>query len=193
MGNYKIALFGASGTGKTTLAKLISKKYDIPYLEKLSPEIYNEIFGDEKNPLGDKTKNSLFLLSHCICRMNQQLQTESYVADRSILDSMLYIAMDFDYTFKSDILKFLKYNFESNPYDLLIFVPKEFELPSTETKPRLDKEHRDREDEFAKVIYEKFLKSKISKKFMTVHGSPEERMKQVSDVMLEIFKQRGER
>lgn len=191
MYNYKIAIFGASGTGKTTLAKLISEKYDIPYLKKLSPGIYKEIFDDEKNPLSDKTKNSLFILSHCICRMYQQLETRTYVADRSILDSILYITLDFDYSFKSEILEFLKYNLEREPYDLLIFVPKEFELPATETKPRLSEEHRNREDELAKIIYDEFSKSKISKKFIKVHGSIEERMKKISEAILEISKQRG--
>lgn len=190
MYNYKIAIFGASGTGKTTLAKLISEKYNIPYLKKLSPGIYKEIFENEKDPLSDKTKNSLFILSHCICRMHQQLETINYVADRSILDSIMYIMLDFDYSFKSEILKFLKYNLEREPYDLLIFVPKEFELSATETKPRLSEEHRNREDELAKTIYEEFSKSKISKRYIKVHGSIDERMKKISEVILEISEQR---
>ena len=184
----KIALMGASGTGKTTLAKEISKKYDIPYLEKISGFIFEEIVEDKKNPLKDKKNNALYKLSNCICRMNDQLTTKSYVADRSVLDSYMYISLDFDFSYKSQILEFLIYCIKNNPYDLLIYVPMEFELPDTEKKPRLDLGHRMLEDKLAKTIFEKFKNEGIAKKCIKVSGNVMERMNQISNVIKKLTK-----
>lgn len=179
----KIAIMGASGTGKTTLAKLISEKYNIPYLEKKSPKIFDEIIENKKEPLVDKKNNALYMLSNCICRLNSQLSNESYVADRSVLDSYMYISLDFDFSFKQDILDFLIYSIQNNPYDLIIFIPKEFELSIEETKPRLDLNHRNKENDIANKIFNKFKDKNISKKCIQVSGTVEERIKKVSEVI----------
>jgi len=88
----KIALTGAGGTGKTTLARYLSDKWGIPYLGGVGREVMEEM-GVQGEPAQElMSKESLLILQYKIFERLQakRKQTTSYVTDRCILDNFVY-------------------------------------------------------------------------------------------------------
>lgn len=81
----KIALIGTHGTGKTTLAKEISKRLNIPYIPETAVEV-NEMLGLPLYP--NSTAETQFVIF-----INQLMKEYTYdegVFDRCLLDNIAY-------------------------------------------------------------------------------------------------------
>mgnify|MGYP001558193121 CR=1 FL=1 len=88
----KIALTGAGGTGKTTLAKYISEKWGLPYAGSVSREVFAELGIANELAQQNMTKADILKLQWAIYeRRKQNLEKmPAFVTDRLALDNYVY-------------------------------------------------------------------------------------------------------
>lgn len=88
----KIALTGAGGTGKTTLATHIAEKWKIPYVGSVSRHVFKDlgILNEDAQKAMDDT--ALLALQHAIYKKRNESVTEhqAFVTDRLGLDNYVY-------------------------------------------------------------------------------------------------------
>ena len=93
----KIMICGPSGAGKTTMAKYISEKYDVPYIhtdgpglrEKFNCSNHSEVI--RMSALDPKA--GLHYQEELLKQRGELATSENYVMDRSIIDSVAYFLM----------------------------------------------------------------------------------------------------
>lgn len=92
MENKKIMLVGASGTGKTTLAKHVSEKYDIPFISGSSSDLVPELKELSHISMLSMEERLLWENEFKILRARGEAFTnyDSFVTDRSFIDNMAY-------------------------------------------------------------------------------------------------------
>lgn len=183
----KIAMFGACGTGKTTLATALANELHLPTVTNHARPIISSLGVEDVRDVDGKT---MVLLEHALLlvRIKEQLKCSNsgFVADRSPLDQVIYWYTDCERVypeltnnFVDTAIEYLKFN----PYDLFIYVPVEFELQNSDTLRYFD-EHRHLEDKIASKLYaSQKAEGKISKHFMTVSGSVKKRTQSIMDYL----------
>lgn len=82
--SFRIAVIGAQCTGKTTLAKLISEKLNLPILSEVARKFKKEQLS-ALNPEYPKIQEELLNL-----QMEQESLHKDFVSDRSTLDNLSY-------------------------------------------------------------------------------------------------------
>lgn len=93
--NKKIFITGTSGVGKTTLAKYISQRYRIPYVNGSSTVIW-EKYGIKNHTellemgIKDPVKGLQFQLELLDVRKEALMDLDSFVTDRSVIDNLVY-------------------------------------------------------------------------------------------------------
>lgn len=123
----KIALTGAGGTGKTTLAKYISEKWGIPYLGSVGRQVMAEM-GIEGEPAQEAmSKQDLLALQHRIFERLRDTRkgAKSYVTDRCIIDSYVYGLHHCGTVIPPDVLKEWEETAIADLYahDLVLYAP----------------------------------------------------------------------
>ena len=169
----KIAIIGAQGVGKTTLAQQINKDYP---LFKILPEAAR--LAKEAGHNLDETAT----VETEIWLINKQIELESteenWVADRCGIDLLAYIEHLFSH--ELDLVKFAVKTLTPrfNNYDLVIYLPSgEFTIEDDGVRTT-DVKFQEDIDRKIKDILEKY---KIL--FVEVVGSPEERLVKVKDLL----------
>jgi len=169
----KIAIIGAQGVGKTTLAQQINKDYP---LFKILPEAAR-LAKEEGHNLDETAtvETELWLIA-------KQIELEStegnWVADRCGIDLLAYIEHLFSH--ELDLVKFAVKTLTPrfNNYDLVIYLPSgEFTIEDDGVRTT-DVKFQEDIDRKIKDILEKY---KIL--FVEVVGSPEERLVKVKDLL----------
>lgn len=188
----KIAMFGACGTGKTTLATALSKELNLPAVTNHARTIISSLDVEDVRDIKDATTMALLEHALFLVRIKEQLKhsTSGFVSDRTPLDQVIYWYTDCASTFpkltsnfEDAAIEYLKFN----PYNLFVYVPVEFELENSDTLRYFDN-HRHLEDEVAARLYEKNkAEGKIAKHFITVSGSVEQRMETVVNYLEKIL------
>lgn len=179
----KIAMFGACGTGKTTLATALANELNLPCVTNHARTIIASLDIEDVRNVDSTT---MALLEHALflVRIKEQLKhsTSGFVSDRTPLDQVIYWYLECDKVypkltsnFVDSATEYLKFN----PYDLFIYVPVEFELESSDTLRYFD-EHRHAEDSIASKLYtEVKFNGEFSRHFITVSGSVEKHMQTI--------------
>lgn len=160
----KIALTGTHGVGKTTLAKMLVEKLNLPYIHEGARsviEMLNTYSLDYRE--FDDRQRSLFQK----CVVNLQLIVENsfeqgFVSDRSLFDCQAYSNFD------------IKVPNIADRYDLIVYLPIEFELEKDGVR-------------FTDPVFQKEIDTKILKsiqnidqnKLIKVTGNVQERLEQV--------------
>jgi len=128
----RIAISGAHGVGKTTLARQLSKTLKLPLLTETAREVISQYVSD---------------CSYIVCHpdkaeiqaeiLNKQIEKEAthkaFVADRSVLDILAYcwLYRIFDSPTLHELAKKILLTYSKN-YDLIIFCPipdDDYEIP----------------------------------------------------------------
>jgi len=95
--NKKIMICGASGTGKTTLAKHISEEYGIPYIDTSAKNIWPKFgFENHKDAHTKSTLNKELGMKYQFTILKERgklLRGSSFVTDRSFIDNATYMMM----------------------------------------------------------------------------------------------------
>ena len=160
----KIALTGTHGVGKTTLAKMLVERLNLPYIHEGARSVIEMLntynldyrdFGDEQRSLFQK------------CVVNLQLIVENgfsqgFVSDRSLFDCQAYSNFDIEVPNIAD------------RYDLIVYLPIEFELEKDGVR-------------FTDPVFQKEINTKILKsienidpnKLIKVTGNLQERLDQI--------------
>lgn len=92
MENRRIMFVGPSGIGKTTSAKYISEVYDIPFLSGSVSDLLPETKTISHKDMLNRDPKLLVLEDYKIIQLRHKLykQYDSFVSDRSYIDSMAY-------------------------------------------------------------------------------------------------------
>ena len=94
MKHLRVYLSGASGLGKTTLAKLISKELGLPYINTSASNVWDE-FGVKSHEhalqlSGDYNWAHKYQLAILENRRKVLGDNDNFVTDRSIIDNLIY-------------------------------------------------------------------------------------------------------
>ncbi len=177
-----IILTGAQGTGKTTVLKLFSQAH--PEYSTITEVVRNLAKTDKVsvNENGDIASQRKIFSTYC-----NLLSQNGFISDRGLTDVMSYtdwvadektddadgMAMGFEFVREEKILR--DYN---NTHDVLyVYFPIEFSVE--------DDGFRSTSESFRRSI-DKRIKHILEKnkiKYITVHGTPEERLKQIEDAL----------
>lgn len=168
----KIAICGAHGTGKTTLAKDLSSLLKIPLLAGTLKQYWHNIgvYDFEKLPSDIRTVCQNYILQNFI---NTEDSNNEFVADRSVLDYLAYTELDTDMPENQMGVYRLLVQSRIKNYDLLIYCPIEFEVESEHLRADLGK--REKIDNLIKGYLQKWRPAN----YLQVNGSPDQRVETV--------------
>ena len=177
-----IILTGAQGTGKTTVLKLFSQAH--PEYSTITEVVRNLAKTDKVSVNENGNIESQRKIFGTYCNL---LSQNGFISDRGLTDVMSYtdwvadekmddadgMAMGFEFVREEKILR--DYN---NTHDVLyVYFPIEFSVE--------DDGFRSTSESFRKSI-DKRIKHILEKnkiKYITVHGTPKERLKQIEDAL----------
>jgi len=88
----KIAFTGAGGTGKTTLAEQVSKKWGVPFLTNVAREVMKQKGIENETAQNDMTPEALLDLQYVIflALKERRASEPAFVTDRLLLDNYVY-------------------------------------------------------------------------------------------------------
>lgn len=128
----KIAIIGASGTGKTTLARALSEEFSLPLIREQARLVMAE-FGMELKEIR-KDPNLLLRFQDRVLEMQIKSELEhpdGFVSDRSVFDNLTLFLRHCTFT-EAELFAYqqkVMYHYRRHPYDLLLFLrPGEFPL-----------------------------------------------------------------
>jgi hypothetical protein len=117
---------GAGATGKTTLAQLFKREYDLPFLGSVSRPVFTERGLTEADQYKMSPKERLDLQLAIFGRyLDQKIGLKSYVSDRTALDHYAYILYRGAESLTSEQLEDLedKVLRDLNQHHMLVFCP----------------------------------------------------------------------
>lgn len=197
----KIALCGAGGSGKGTLAREISKNFGFQLLPSPIQDVGKLLYPDKENYKNIQMESSTEernLYQHCIVmpqiinELNAARHTAlGYVSERSVFDYLAYF-----YRFgrvndeQSDKL-FDQYEelvlraYNQNPYDLIFFLgAKDFEPQDAEAGKWKERDPQDREQTSDWLYYYLTKSGNVDKsQVFHIHGTVEERTEQATHLI----------
>lgn len=118
----RIAITGASGTGKTTLAQLIADKYSIPINPVGSRSVAAGMGFQNPYDVDRAGKRKEFQELLFQSKREWEQQHGSFVTDRSYFDNLAYCALHMPSDLQDDAIE--TYTQAMGLYDLVIFTPK---------------------------------------------------------------------
>ncbi len=182
----RIALTGAHGVGKTTLARALSERLDLPLITdraRKAAALTGVTHAAELRR--DKAKATLFQYATLVQQLAEEAQNKSgFVSDRSALDLLAYW---FAYELGDD-QSYMDLCMAAK-YDLLVYVPIEFELTVDGFRDP-DPNFQRWVDYLTRNLFA--LTSSVREK-VTVGGALEERVQAVMDALPVRRKRRGEK
>jgi len=95
----KIMICGASGTGKTTLAKHMSELYELPYVSTSASKIWPEFgFKNHADSHAKSTSNKSIGIAYQSKILKERIHAlekmNHYITDRGFVDNAVYIMME---------------------------------------------------------------------------------------------------
>ncbi|MEW5899004.1 MAG: ATP-binding protein [Bacillota bacterium] len=183
----RIALTGAHGVGKTTLARALAEKLDLPLItDRARKAAALTGIAQVRELRQDKMKATFFQYTVLVQQLAWEAQNpDGFVSDRSVLDLLAYWSA---YGL-ADNHSYMTLCFNQE-YDLLVYVPIEFQL--------VGDGFRDTELNFQQrvdyLIRQLFTLAFSVRKKITVGGALEERVQAVMDALPGLRrKRRGEK
>ncbi|PLS69302.1 MAG: hypothetical protein CV045_02830 [Cyanobacteria bacterium M5B4] len=191
----KLGISGAHGTGKSTLLSALKKEpffKDFFFVEEVARRLIKET-----GSLKDADSNRLVSFQRRVLRRQVEEENKSprFVSDRTVIDVLSYYEWYILYgkiqktqtETWSTMIRFIEDRFESSPYDIVFYLPIEFDLEADGVR------WTDRESQ---RTYDSILRGWLNYysdhyKFFTVSGSLEQRVEQVLNYVLDFCDQKG--
>ena len=117
----RIAIAGASGTGKTTLARAISEKYDLPVNPVGARSVALEMGFQKPYDVDAAGKRVEFQKRLFEAKRAWELEHEAFVTDRTYLDNLTYCSLHMAEHLEEDAIDAFASVMER--YDLVFFLP----------------------------------------------------------------------
>lgn len=178
----KISFSGVQCTGKSTLINEMKNSNNFNeylFMTECIRDLNKKGFKINEN--GDDDTQTAVMCMHLI----NLDKSENAIMDRCLLDGMCYAEWSYNHgKISEENYKFCHRVFWSNinSYDLIFYLVPEFEMVEDGVRS-LNKEFRDE----VKSIFDKYvnlINDKLKVKVITLHGSVEERMKQIYDSII---------
>jgi len=167
----KIAIAGAHGVGKTTLAKALAKKLKINYI----PDIVREEAVKKGFAINENTPPEVHLWLTLRQWELEKTTPEDWIADKSLLDYLVYGELVLkESLFKRVVKRVVENNFK---YDFVFYLPIEFSMEKDGIRSANLK--------FQKIVdfsYKKNL-SRLNIKYYSLAGSVEDRITGALEIM----------
>ena len=173
----RIAIVGSFSTGKTTLAEALARELELPLLPEAAREVVELGFKLDKDATAE-TETLIFLK-----QLNNELGTEEFVGDRSLIDTMAYAGWVLDNQARTketalwdECLKLAERRLRTG-YSHVFYLPIEFPIVLDGLRPD--------DPGFQKEIDERILALMESHgvRYRTVTGSIESRLDQIREAI----------
>ena len=169
---YKIGICGAHGTGKTTLARIISEQYNLPIISQLMRNFWQEygVMDFEKLP---KDVRTTFQKESLLRQIDAEDSTEDFVTDRTVLDQIAYTKMSSNMAGVDLAIYEQLCRERLNRYTHLIYLPIEFVAEAEFLRADINSR-----DELAEVM-KGYLDKWFDGKFVEITGTLDERQQKI--------------
>ncbi len=118
----RIAISGASGTGKTTLARAIAERYQIPLNPIGARDVAKEMGFDNPYDVDQAGRRVEFQARLFERKLEWEQAHESFVTDRSYFDNLTYCALHMLPQVDEAMLK--RFSEAMNRYDMVFVLPR---------------------------------------------------------------------
>ena len=166
----KIAIVGAHGVGKTTLAKALSQSLDLPLVPDFAALAFHKGFRvNEQTTI----ENQFWMLANQI-EHERKLNT-SYIADKAILDNIVYSKYLFDDFRALSLIQDIV--LKNTHYTHYIYLPIEFTIEA---------DGRSLDTGFQKQINDDYLDllNKLQLQYTEIRGDVQSRLNQVLKILI---------
>lgn len=177
MKEKKIGICGSFSTGKSTIAKEISKKYDLDFVESLERKLIKEKEIDIKSLNLEELKDFQKSLVENI--LKEENSKRWFVTDTTLIDSLAYTREIDDIFFRNEIFKMIIN--EWFYYDIMFYTPLEFEIENDGVR-HLDQEFREVIDKNIQYYLKLF-----NVKYYVLTWSVSERLDRIDRVLNKTF------
>ena len=170
---YKIGICGAHGTGKTTLARIISEQYDLPIISQLMRNFWQEygVMDFEKLP---KDVRTTFQKESLLRQIDAEDSTDNFVTDRTVLDQIAYTKMSSNMSGVDLAIYEQLCRERLNRYTHLIYLPIEFVAEAEFLRADINSR-----DELAEVM-KGYLDRWFGGRFVEITGTLDERQQKIN-------------
>lgn len=171
---FKIGICGSHGTGKSTLAKIITQEFGIKPIQKTMRNMWESygVSDFEKLPVEVRKTFQYYAILNQIEK--EEDAKSGFVTDRTVLDNLVYTILS------SEINNLEKQIYEAlvkerlKNYTHLIYVPVEFVAEPEHLRANPKSQQKTAE------IFENYLKTFFPQEnYLRVKGSVEERLEQI--------------
>ena len=195
----KVILVGAHGTGKTTLANMLSKYFDWQVIESASRDI-RALMDSGKINIGEKDYHELITAINIKMwkDTNKASEKANFIYTRTIIDNIAYSDefVGLNDLHKSDLYNQLKVVNGENPFRnaLIIRIPVEFG-PEDDGVRYTDPEYQEKVSGRQQCILSALCCDGFINRddIVVVHGTPEERFEQAKSAILDFINYLSER
>lgn len=185
MRNIRIKLTGAGGTGKTTTAKLIAERLNLPFIPSVARAVF-EAWGWTEERQRTATPEERWNLQKAIfdAKLEQESKIKEGVSDRSVLDHLVYTAYRCsDHMSRSILEAYEELTIENLQKDLVIFAPVYDWMPANDGVRENNRTYQFVQD----LMFRGFLDKHHVTYFTLPNKSPEERATWAEKVVKAIW------
>jgi nicotinamide riboside kinase len=185
MPKFRIGICGSHGTGKTTLANLIAKEFNLTIIQKTMRNMWTEYGISDFEKLPPEVRKIFqykAILKQIEVEDKAKKANHNFVTDRTVLDNLVYTksASQLSETELNLYEALVKERLKN--YTHLIYLPIEFVAKPEHLRANLDSQ-KEVENLFKNYLYEKKVLENFnvndSTNFLEIKGTLEERMEQV--------------
>jgi adenylate kinase family enzyme len=175
---YKIGICGAHGTGKTTLAKVISETYNLPIISQLMRNFWQEygVMDFEKLP---KDVRTTFQKESLLRQIDAEDSSDNFVTDRTVLDQIAYAKMSSNMSGVDLAIYEQLCRERLERYTHLIYLPIEFQAEAEFLRADISTR-----DELADIM-KGYLDEWFDNRFVIITGTLDERQQKIKLLLTE--------
>lgn len=117
----RIALYGAAGTGKTTLARMIQEELGVPFNPVGSRSVAKAMGFDNPYDVDKHGRRAEFQRRLVVEKIAWEAEHASFVTDRTTYDNLVYTMFHDVHAIDDELLNFVRTGFER--YNTAVFCP----------------------------------------------------------------------